>query len=89
MKAFSILATIILLLLSNLSFSQWQIITSNTSSNLVDMCFINDSTGFAVGQDGIILRSTNGGNTWNQVADLKKTDQYHLQSWKRLDNCCG
>ncbi len=37
---------------------------SNTTKNLSSVCFVNHNLGFVVGQDGIILKTTDGGITW-------------------------
>ena len=37
---------------------------SNTTKNLSSVCFVNHNLGFVVGQDGIILKTTDGGVTW-------------------------
>jgi len=36
-----------------------------TKNYLNDVCFINKDIGIAVGEAGTILRTTDGGNTWN------------------------
>ena len=38
--------------------------TSGTTSVLIDVCWINDSTAITVGDGGIILRTTDAGKTW-------------------------
>lgn len=36
-------------------------------SHLEDCFFTNESTGYAVGWDGTVIKTTNGGNNWNQL----------------------
>lgn len=42
----------------------WFTQNSGTVSNLNDVYFSNSNTGIAVGQQGIVLRTTNGGTNW-------------------------
>jgi photosystem II stability/assembly factor-like uncharacterized protein len=42
----------------------WFTQTSGTLSNLNNVYFANSNTGIAVGQQGIVLRTTNGGTNW-------------------------
>lgn len=58
------------ILISTSCFSQWQVINSNTNQNLVDGCFINDSTGFIIGANGLILKTTDKGNSWSPKTTL-------------------
>jgi gliding motility-associated-like protein len=48
------------------SFSQpeWVQQNSGVNSYLLDVEFINENTGYAVGMDGVILKTTNGGTDW-------------------------
>jgi len=45
-------------------YSQWHRITSNTSSRLNSIYFINENTGWICGFESV-LKTTNGGNTWS------------------------
>lgn len=47
--------------ISNIS---WNIIPSGVSSDLYTVFFINNYTGWAGGQNGIIIKTTNGGDNW-------------------------
>ena len=42
----------------------WQKLNSNTAEWLTDVFFLNELTGFAVGYNGTILKTTDGGNNW-------------------------
>ena len=55
------------------AFSQWQVVSSGTTSDLVDGLFITDSTGFIISHDGLILKTTNGGTSWVIKANLYGT----------------
>ena len=54
---------ILLLSFSNV-LAQWTPQVSGTSKNLYSMDFINHNTGFCVGSEGVILKTTNGGINW-------------------------
>jgi photosystem II stability/assembly factor-like uncharacterized protein len=43
---------------------QWTLQESNTSADITDIFFLEDNTGFAVGDSGIFLKTVNGGETW-------------------------
>ncbi|MFC2092542.1 T9SS type A sorting domain-containing protein [Bacteroidota bacterium] len=49
------------------AFSQWVQLQSGTTQSLHDICFINESTGIAVGSNGIIIRTTNSGLNWTAI----------------------
>ena len=56
-----------LLLVTNISNSQWFQQYNNPNIKLNDIFFINSSTGFAVGDSAIIIKTTNGGTNWFTV----------------------
>jgi serine/threonine-protein kinase len=47
----------------------WKAITTPTHEQLNAIAFIDDSTGFACGYNGTLLKTTNGGNTWISILD--------------------
>ena len=61
------LIVIALLIVSNISNSQWYQQNSGTNVVLHDIYFLNASTGFAVGDSAIIIKTTNGGANWSTV----------------------
>jgi len=65
---FKFLVIVILFLTSQLSISQqqWQQLDSGTNIYLFDLHFISGTTGWAVGDNGTILKTTDGGNSWIQ-----------------------
>ena len=44
--------------------STWTPQSSGTTKNLWSINFVDANTGYAVGEHGIIIKTTNGGNTW-------------------------
>ena len=52
------------LLATQICFAQWYQQNSGTTKNLHDVVFLNAYTGIAVGDSGLILRSTNDGLNW-------------------------
>lgn len=56
----------LILFFSYVCFAQeWEIQTSNTTSNLTDVYFVSSETGFAVGSSGTILKTVDGGKHWS------------------------
>ena len=49
------------------SHAQWIAQNSGTNQNLYDVEFINENTGWAVGDAGVIVKTTNGGKEWFNV----------------------
>ena len=47
--------------------AQWIQQNSGTNQNLYDIEFINDKTGWAVGDAGVVIKTTNGGMNWINV----------------------
>lgn len=50
-------------------YAQWQIQTSGTSEQLSSICFTgaNTQTGYAVGHNGVVIKTTNLGFNWSTV----------------------
>ena len=55
-------------LFSSISFSQWIPQNSNTSQRLLTVFFLNDHLGWAGGNEGCILKTTNGGINWTYIS---------------------
>jgi photosystem II stability/assembly factor-like uncharacterized protein len=51
-------------ILSVSTYAQWVLQSSGTQLNLNSIFFIDSNTGWAVGDGGIILKTTNGGSNW-------------------------
>jgi len=64
MRKFIFLVLILLLPMVSFAQSGWYVQNSGTSSNLNDIFFINQNTGWAVGDNGTIVKTTNGGFSW-------------------------
>ena len=59
---------IYLIFLSALTIAQeWTSVTSGTTENLNKIYFINDNTGFIIGENGTLLKTTNGGSNWSNI----------------------
>ena len=62
---------ILLLFITNcflhISEAQWIQQNSGTNQNLYDIEFINEKTGWAVGDAGVVIKTTNGGTNWINV----------------------
>ncbi|MEW6367532.1 MAG: YCF48-related protein [Acidobacteriota bacterium] len=45
----------------------WKVQASSTNLYLRGVCFPSSTTGYAVGHDGIVIKTTDGGTNWNPV----------------------
>jgi len=45
----------------------WEFQDSGTTENLYDICFVDEYHGWAVGGKSTIIRTTDGGNTWERL----------------------
>ncbi len=52
------------------AFAQWQPLTSGTTETLLDIHFLNPSYGAAVGTDGTVLLTEDGGDSWTDIGGL-------------------
>jgi photosystem II stability/assembly factor-like uncharacterized protein len=68
----------VLLIHSSVSYSQWFQLTTNITQNLQDICFINTSTGIAVGASGKIIRTTDAGQTWVTISSGTSNSLFSL-----------
>jgi photosystem II stability/assembly factor-like uncharacterized protein len=57
-------ATLILLVVTSVSFADWFSVPSGTSNNLEKLFFVNSATGYVCGANGTIRKTTNGGDNW-------------------------
>ena len=78
------LIVIFLLLVTNYSLlnaqSGWFVQQSNVPLDLFDVRFVNSQTGFAVGDSGRVLKTTNGGELWT----YQILSQYNTQPIKSV-----
>ena len=65
---------------------EWTEQESGTTEQLLDVFFINNTTGWVVGNNGIILKTSNGGVTW--ATQTSNTDQ-QLSSIHFIDENTG
>ncbi|MEI6885323.1 MAG: right-handed parallel beta-helix repeat-containing protein [Bacteroidota bacterium] len=63
----------IIFLLPLQSPAQWTVMNSGTAKVLSRGCFVSGTTGFVISTDGSVLKTTDTGLTWNQVATLPGT----------------
>jgi len=47
--------------------AQWIAQNSGTNQNLYDIEFLNEKTGWAVGDAGVVIKTTNGGTNWLNI----------------------
>ncbi len=53
-------------LFHNFTNCQWVQQVSGVTTSLLDIDFINENTGWACGDDGVVVKTTNGGVNWVQ-----------------------
>ena len=61
------LFVILLMLVAMIASAQWYPQVSGTTQNLRDVEFLNKTTGWIVGDGGVILKTTNGGKNWVNI----------------------
>lgn len=71
----TILIFIMLLMVSNVSAQTgWQILNSGTTEHLYSIEFVNENTSYISGDNGTLLKTTNGGSNWQINIGLPGTD---------------
>jgi len=80
MKRLLILFTIILCATPILAAPRWIPQTSPTSQEVNDVYFFNENDGFAVGNNQVIIKSTDGGRNWSKVSTVTEANNYNLNS---------
>ncbi len=68
----------ILLIHNSVSYSQWFQLTTNITQDLQDIYFVNNNTGIAVGSYGIIIRTTDAGQTWVTISSGTSNSLFSL-----------
>ena len=43
----------------------WQVLNSNTTKKLSSVCFVTADVGYIVGENGLIIKTIDGGNNWS------------------------
>lgn len=64
----------------------WISATSPTTLSLTSIFLLNDNFGWAVGYDGIILKTENGGFTWTSAKDPSTTEPPLFSIWFKNEN---
>jgi photosystem II stability/assembly factor-like uncharacterized protein len=69
LKKFSVLIIMLAgMVNSNLSFAQtWTQINSGTTKKINTICFTSSTVGYIGGNDSLLMKTTNGGATWNNI----------------------
>jgi photosystem II stability/assembly factor-like uncharacterized protein len=65
----------------------WQYMDTGAGVPLNAVCFVDEKTGYAVGYEGTIIKTTDGGETWNSIIDHNW--QRNLQSVFFIDKNTG
>lgn len=75
-----IFTTISIFIVNSVIYSQigWNLQNSNTTNHLYTVQFLNLNTGYAAGQYGTILKTTNGGLTWSLQNSKTTNDLYKV-----------
>jgi serine/threonine protein kinase len=60
-------------------YYHWKSIASPSANGLNSICFVDDSTGFACGAGGIIIKTTDGGSTWLNIGDSSGIELYDVK----------
>lgn len=81
-----------LFLIHGISFAQtgWFTQSSGVSDSLRSVIFINTHTGYIAGSNGVILKTTDSGNSWSKLQSNTTVDLYSVYALP--DNficCCG
>lgn len=71
-KIFVLIAISIMNFSAN-AFAQWHEINSGVAEDLVDGCFVNDSVGYIISNNGKVLKTLDGGNSWIESANFNGT----------------
>ncbi|MFC1734214.1 YCF48-related protein [candidate division KSB1 bacterium] len=74
MKKSYILSLVIMLFFSMASQGQWFIQNSPTMENLISVYFVSANAGMAVGDNGTMIRTYNGGINWDTIPSVTTSD---------------
>jgi len=82
---------ITLLLIAVFSFpgfaqSNWYVQNSNSNRELTDVSFIDENTGWISGWTGTILKTTDGGQTWNALPNVPPNNAYYSVDFTDAQN---
>jgi parallel beta-helix repeat protein len=65
-----IFITLLLIVSFEVKSQSWNQLISGTSENLNSVHFANDKVGFVAGDNGVLLKTTDGGITWNDIFNI-------------------
>jgi photosystem II stability/assembly factor-like uncharacterized protein len=74
MNIYKFIFVVILVTSSLYSQPQWEQLNSGINTNLMALYFLSDDVGWVVGDNGVIIKTTNGGTTWNQQTSNTNLD---------------
>lgn len=58
----------------------WHSLETNTRQNINAVAFLDDSLGFACGDSGTVIKTTNGGNSWQNInVNAENTNLYDIK----------
>ena len=69
-------SSILFILSCSLLFPQWVQQNSGTTERFMSNCFIDENTGWSAGNNGTIVKTTNGGDTWFSQS-INTSDNIH------------
>jgi photosystem II stability/assembly factor-like uncharacterized protein len=72
-----LLLMISILFISSSAFPQWFPLSSGTNERIRSIHFPDINTGYAVGFNGMVLKTSDGGSTWTQILSGTSTDWYY------------
>ncbi len=83
MKYYCISLIALFILIANTSLPQWTYQKSATTLDLSAVCFPNDFTGWAVGDSGLVMKTTNSGLKWSRqiISDSKLNNVKFIDSY--------
>lgn len=71
--------------------TSWSVVynksTSGTNDQLQSIFFVDTTNGYAVGNTGVILKSTDAGATWTQQTSGTTENLYEVRCYTNADNC--
>ena len=65
--------SLLLILIHITAFSQWYEVNSNVTKTLTNIKFIDNNIGYCIGEDGVIIKSTDGGENWTDISFSTKS----------------
>lgn len=85
MKGF-VLVLLLLAVAGAAKAQQWQELNTGVTEDLYDVCCIDTNTVFACGQNGVIFKTEDGGNSWQEKYSQEDCNWYRI---KFIDNSIG